>query len=378
MTGVLALACWCVAALALLPALMTAINLPLFRRPPRHRGPAPAVSVIVPARDEAAQIGATLAALCASTGATLEVIVVDDHSRDRTAEIVSEVAARDARVRLLAAPALPPGWSGKQHACHFGASRARHPVLLFVDCDVRLAAGAVADMAGLLGRSGAALVSGFPRERTASWGERLLIPLIHVLLLGYLPLPGLRLTRLPGFGAGCGQIMVCDAAAYRVVGGHAAIRASWHDGLQLPRAFRRRGFRTDIFDASALADCRMYAGLGATWRGLSKNAGEGMATATGLPIWTLLLGGGVVAPFLLLPAALLADPQAGATRALATVTLALVLARLAVAWRCRQDLVSVLLLPAGMLALLVLQWRAFLAPRRALAGGWRGRTQYSP
>lgn len=377
MSDAFSLLCWTAAMLAALPAAMTAINLPLFHRPPRHRGEPLAVSVIVPARDEEAEIGGSLAALRASAGVELEVIVVDDHSRDRTAAIVSAVAAQDARVRLERAPPLPPGWSGKQHACHVGASRARHPILLFLDCDVRVAAGAVADMAGYLHRRDLPLLSGFPRERTLSWGERLLIPLIHVLLLGYLPMPGLRLTRLPGFGAGCGQIMLCDAAAYRAVGGHAAIRASWHDGLQLPRAFRRRGLRTDILDASRLAECRMYAGLRATWRGLSKNAGEGMATPVALPVWTVLLGGGLAAPFLLLPAALLAAPQSEATGALLAATSTLLLARLVVAWRCRQDVWAVPLLPAGIVALLALQWRALLAPRRALAGGWRGRTQLS-
>jgi len=218
--------------------------------------------------------------------------VVDDNSTDDTAARVQLAAAADPRMRLHWAPKLPPGWGGKMHACHEGALQARHPVLLFLDCDVRVAAGA---MAGYLRRTGVALASGFPRQQTGTPGEALLIPLIHVVLLGYLALPGMRLSHHPGFGAGCGQVMVADAAAYRAVGGHAAIRGSWHDGLHLPRAFRRHGQRTDIFDAAPLATCRMYRGLAETWQGLAKNARAGMATPAALPVWTLLLGGGVAA-----------------------------------------------------------------------------------
>src|SRR4051794_35707378 len=104
-------ACWTVAALALLPAVLTAINLTLFRAPSGPDGEH-AVSVIVPARNEAAGIAACITRVLASSGATLEVIVVDDDSTDDTAAVVRALANRDPRVRLWPAPPLPPGWSG--------------------------------------------------------------------------------------------------------------------------------------------------------------------------------------------------------------------------------------------------------------------------
>lgn len=377
--------CWTLAALAALPTAMIALNLPLFRRPSaapvadwspvlcqpaRH-----AVSVIVPARNEEAGIGACVAGLLASTDVELEVIVVDDHSDDRTAAIVHALAREDLRLCLHAAPPLPSGWSGKQHACHAGASQARHPVLLFMDCDVRVTPSAVAAMAGFLTRSGAALVSGFPRERTGTLGEAMMIPLIHVLLLGYLPMLLMRWSRHVGFGAGCGQIMLADATPYHGTGGHAMIHRSWHDGLNLPRAFRRRGYRSDIFDATGLAECRMYDGFSATWRGLSKNAHEGMATSAALPVWTLLLGGGLVAPFLLLPIAWALMPNSDAVRGLTAAVAALLLARLALALRLRQSLLSVPLMPIGVALLLLLQWRSLLHQSDNRPQVWRGRTQ---
>jgi cellulose synthase/poly-beta-1,6-N-acetylglucosamine synthase-like glycosyltransferase len=366
--------CWAVVVLTALPVLITVINLLLFRRPdPASAGYS--VSVIVPARNEETAIGACVRDLLSSTWVDLEVIVVDDHSEDCTADIVRALAAEDARVRLHTAPPLPPGWSGKQHACHAGALQARYPTLLFIDCDVRVAPDAIAAMAAFLTTSGVPLVSGFPRERTGSVGEAMLIPLIHVLLLGYLPMWVMRFSRQVGLGAGCGQIMLADASVYRSTGGHALIRGSWHDGLQLPRAYRRCGYGTDIFDATRIAECRMYDGFSATWRGLSKNAHEGMATRGALPIWTALLGTGLVAPFLLLPFVL---PGSEATLALAASLLALLVVRIVVALRFRQSLLSVPLLPVGVVLLLVLQWRALLAPSDTRSQVWRGRTQLSP
>ena len=116
----------------------------------------------------------------ANGGVELEVVVLDDDSQDRTAEIVGNLARADDRVRLERALPLPPGWCGKQHACHVLAERARYPILLFVDADVRLSPDAVAAAAGfLLGRD-IGLASGFPREIARTTAERLMIPLIHL------------------------------------------------------------------------------------------------------------------------------------------------------------------------------------------------------
>lgn len=372
-----AVLCWALAAMALLPAVMIALNLPLFRQPRTASAGCKPVSVIVPARNEEASIGPCLQALLTSTNVELEVVVVDDHSTDRTANIVRALAARDPRVRLHSAPPLPSGWSGKQYACYSGASQARHPILMFMDCDVRVTPNAVAAMAGFLAKSRAALVSGFPRERTGTAGEALLIPLIHVLLLGYLPILAMRFSRQVGLGAGCGQIMLADADIYRATSGHAMIRRSWHDGLTLPRAFRRSGHLTDIFDATVLAECRMYRGFLETWRGLAKNAHEGMATRTALPLWTLLLGGGLVAPFCALPFAWLLLPWTKPVLALSASASLLALVRLILALRFRQNLLSVPLLPVGVLVLLLLQWRTLLLRPNGSSQVWRGRTQFS-
>lgn len=369
---------WIALALALLPVLVGGINLGLYRRPPRAGGGTAALSVLIPARNEAANIGDALRSVLANRDLELEVVVLDDESQDDTAAIVRALAEEDPRVRLAQAPALPPGWSGKQHACHVLAGLAKHGRLVFMDADVRLAPDALGRMGGFLDRGGAKLASGFPRELTGGLGEALVIPLIHFLLLGYLPVWAMRRSPSPGLGAGCGQLFIADREAYREAGGHAAIRASLHDGIKLPRAFRAAGHRTDLFDATDLADCRMYSGLGEVWSGFSKNATEGMATPKALPLWTVLLFGGQVLPFLLLaaavplgwdsPVALLSGIAAGAALAF----------RLAMAWRFRQSVPAALLHPLGILLVLAIQWTALVRARRGRPATWRGRSYGTP
>lgn len=369
---------WIALALALLPVLVGGINLGLYRRPPRAGGGTAALSVLIPARNEAANIGDALRSVLANRDLELEVVVLDDESQDDTAAIVRALAEEDPRVRLAQAPALPPGWSGKQHACHVLAGLAKHGRLVFMDADVRLAPDALGRMGGFLDRGGAKLASGFPRELTGGLGEALVIPLIHFLLLGYLPVWAMRRSPSPGLGAGCGQLFIADREAYREAGGHAAIRASLHDGIKLPRAFRAAGHRTDLFDATDLADCRMYSGLGEVWSGFSKNATEAMATPKALPLWTVLLFGGQVLPFLLLaaavplgwdsPVALLSGIAAGAALAF----------RLAMAWRFRQSVPAALLHPLGILLVLAIQWTALVRARRGRPATWRGRSYGTP
>ena len=108
--------------------------------------------------------------------------------------------------------------------------------MVFVDADVRLAPDALSRMVGHMQRHpDLGLASGFPAQVTVTWSERLLLPLIHFLLLGFLPIAAMRRHISPGFGAGCGQLFIARAGAYRDAGGHGAIRASLHDGITLPR-----------------------------------------------------------------------------------------------------------------------------------------------
>lgn len=367
-------------ALAALPTLLTAVNLVAYRAPRRlpeiDNGEAPPrVAILIPARNEAARITRAVKAARKSRGVDAEVVVMDDHSTDETAAIVRELAEGDPNIRLEQAPPLPRGWAGKSNACQALADRTTAPWMVFVDADVEIAPDGVARAVDFLRRSEAGLVSGFPRQKTGTLVERLLIPLMYLVLLGYLPLPAMRRSVSPAFAAGCGQLMVARRSAYEKSGGYSAARATFADGLKLPRAFRRAGSRTDLFDATTIASCRMYEGAREVFRGLAKNAHEGMASPIGVWVWSTLLLGGHVLPFALigLGAATGAYPGWLATSVVAG---ALALGtRLALALRFRQSLIGALLHPLGVLLLVAIQWYAWWLQRAGRQVAWKGRMQ---
>ncbi len=344
------------------PFFLALLNLRQLATPAPASQPA-AVSVLIPARDEESNIGPAVAAVLANTGVPFELLVLDDGSTDGTAAILAGIA--DPRLRVIGGLPLPPGWSGKQHACSVLAQAARHDLLVFTDADVRLAPDALHRMAGFMERHPVGLASGFPRQVVQTWSEQLLLPLIHFLLLGFLPMAAMRRSGSVALGAGCGQLFIARRAAYQLAGGHAAIRASLHDGLTLPRAFRQAGQMTDLFDATRFASCRMYGSATELWAGLGKNATEGMAKPVALLVWTVMLLGGQVAPLVLML-------TVSSTPAMAALVLGIGL-RLLLAARFRQPEVSAVLHPIGILALLVIQWAALLRRLGGKPSLWRGR-----
>ena len=201
------------------------------------------------------------------------------------------------------------------------------------------------------------------------------MPLLHLLLIGYLPMIGMRLTPHPAFAAGCGQFFVADRAAYEAIGGHGSISDSFHDGIKLPRAFRHAGYLTDIFDATDTASCRMYAGWRELWWGFVKNAHEGMAKPIDLPIWTLFLIGGHVLPWLalLISVSLSARPAMLALAALGCCLTAGL--SLALGLRFAHPWAAIVGRPIGITLLVALQWHALWRRWRGHGTAWRGRVQ---
>lgn len=365
--------------LGLLPCIL------FFRNLRAYRPPAPlitldqpqGVSLLIPARNEEKNIGRALECALAAAGDSidLEVIVLDDQSTDRTRAIVSEWSSRDRRIRLETAPELPAGWCGKQHACWVLANQATKEILLWIDADVRLAPGSIPSLVGFQQTSGAALVSGVPRQITGSLLEKLLIPLIHFILLGFLPLDRMRNSTSPAYSSGCGQLFLANRQAYFQAGGHQAIRSTLHDGIKLPRTFRAAGFKTDLCDATPLAYCRMYEGALPTWNGLAKNATEGLASNAMIIPATLLLGLGQVGPWVIMILAWLLEGNGSLAFALGWLgTFPGLFVRLAGIPRFEQPILGALLHPLGIFLLLVIQWQARLMAWGGFRFAWRGRS----
>lgn len=240
--------------------------------PPPVRG---AVSVLIPARDEAHRIAATVTSVLAQTGVPdLEVLVLDDGSTDGTADVVRAAAAGDPRLTVLTGRPPAPGVLGKPHACAQLAAAARSELLVFVDADVVLAPHAVAAALAVLDDAGLDLLCPWPRQLADGAGPRLVQPLQPWSWMVTLPLRLAERSPRPSMAAANGQFLVVRATALDAVGGPVDAVL---DDIALARAVKRAGGRAGLADGSDLASCRMYA----DWAALSAGYRKSLWTAFG-------------------------------------------------------------------------------------------------
>jgi hypothetical protein len=286
-----------------------AVNMALLRRPPDAPPQVErSVAVVVPARDEAARIGACLAAALDQRGVPdLRVVVVDDGSTDGTAAVVEAVG--DPRVRLVRGTPPPPGWLGKPHACAQGAGAAPDAELLvFIDADVCLLPDAIAGAVAVLEDAALDLVSPWPRQLTGSAVERLVQPLQQWLWATTLPLRAAERSGRPSLAAANGQFLVVRREAYERAGGHGAVRAEVIEDVGLLRAVKAAGGRGVVIDGSTLAACRMYEGWPALREGYTKSL---WASVAGSPAASLAAAAGLTAVWVLPALAALRGSRAG-------------------------------------------------------------------
>ena len=361
-----------VLSLALLVALVVARNLTAFRRAPAP-GPASPVSILLPARNEEQTIERAVRAACAQT-APGEVVVLDDESSDATPAILARLGRELPRLRVVRGRPRPAGWAGKAWACwQLGAEHARHEWLLFVDCDVQLAPDAAARALAAARVQDAAFVTAFPRQHTATVAEALVVPLIHLVLLAWLPLWLVRRVARPSLVAGCGQFMLVARRAYIAADGHRAIRATLHDGLMLARRMKAAGAPVAVLDGSDIATCRMYAGCAAVWGGFSRNAYEALGSPGVLVAMIALNGAVFVLPFVALPWTLATGGLGLAASAWAAAAALALAIRGTLAWRFGAPAWTTLATPLAVTLMLAIQINSYVLAVRGRPVAWRAR-----
>jgi hopene-associated glycosyltransferase HpnB len=226
------------------------------------------VQVLIPARDEAAVLGRTLASL-AGQGEGLVVTVIDDQSEDGTAEVAraSDLPGLD----VISGAPPPGGWSGKLWALEQGRRVAVRPVLLLLDADIELVPGMIAALLDKQLAEGRALVSVMATLRMESLWEKLLIPaFIYFFKLLY---PFRLSNGASGIvAAGAGGCMLVDAKALEDIGGFGAVRGALIDDCALARAIKRGGGRTWIGLSHDVTSHRAYDGLAPIWDMVARTA----------------------------------------------------------------------------------------------------------
>lgn len=363
-------------ALAIGATVHSMVNVMLLRRPPVDPEPLGVdVSVLIPARDEQRTLAGCLeSVLKQHHSARIEVIVLDDGSRDSTAAIaagfaegVAEgVAAGVAAVQVITGARLPAGWLGKPHACAqlAWAARPSSEILVFLDADVRLAPQAIAAAVELMTRAGLDFVSPYPRQITVTAAERLIQPLLQWSWLTTLPLRVAERSSRVSLATANGQFLLVRRDAYDSAGGHAAVRDRVLEDIELARQLRSTGHRGGMVDGSALASCRMYDG----WRQLRDGYGKSLWAAFGSPPGAAAVLGALILTYVVPPLAALRGSRAGLAGYLAAVLGRAVTGRATGARVCPDAAAH----PASVLALALLTARSLREARRGTLS-WRGR-----
>lgn len=342
-------------------------------------GPDERLFVLIPARNEAANIRECVEGLLAQEWRQFTLLVLDDSSDDGTDTIVEAMAARDSRVRLLHGKPIESGWAGKVWACtQLGEAALAQGAdwLLFLDADTRSQPGLLGTALAHAQTTNAGMVSTFPYQVTGTFWERVVLPNLHFLIITFLPVRMVWESPFPQLVAACGQVELFSADAYRAIGGHGSIPKSFHDGLQLARRVKAAGKTVRLFDGSMHIACRMYEGGGAVWNGFTRNAYEGLGGFGALITMTALQLALFFLPYaFLLRGALLGITETGLPNwfwlCMAQVLVILLLRALQARRFGHPD--SVLLHPLSMLALVAIQWASLWRTLRKTNIAWKGR-----
>ena len=228
----------------------------------------PTVSVIVPARNEEACLDPCLRSLVAQTGVTFEIIVVDDHSTDRTRDIARSFA--DPPVRVVEARPLPAGWTGKNNAVTAGSQAAHGEWLLFTDADTIHQPGSLVRSLAEAKRQGAAMLSYSPEQVVESFWEKAVMPVIFAELAATFRPSQVSDPNSPAAAAN-GQYILITREAYDAVSGHAAISASLLEDVALARAVKRSGRKIFFRYGRDAVRTRMYRSFAQLREGWTKN-----------------------------------------------------------------------------------------------------------
>lgn len=229
------------------------------------------ISAIIPARNEEASIQRAVDSL-AEQPEIAEIIVVDDQSTDATPSILTNLASRIPKLKVLRAPELPPGWTGKNHAVWLGAAAAGASAdwLLFTDADTRHLPGSAARALADASFHSADLVSYSPDQELCTFWERALIPVVYWRLSRRFPFDRVNDARSADAAAN-GQFILVRREAYLAIGGHAAIASQILEDVALARRAKQAGFKLFFAPGQGIVETRMYRSFRAMWEGWTKN-----------------------------------------------------------------------------------------------------------
>ena len=239
----------------------------------------PTISAIIPARNEESAIADCIRSV-ALQPEVLEILVVNDQSTDRTAEIVRTLMTEIPQLSLFETSDLPAGWVGKNNAVWLGAQQAKGKWLLFTDADAVLSEGATAQAFRLAEENSAALVSFSPEQTLKTWYEKALIPFVYCRLARKFSYTDVNDPKSSAAAAN-GQFLLVQRTTYDAVGGHASVAGEVLEDVALARRVKQDSWGIWFGSGAGFVSVRMYRSFSQMWGGWRKNLFQLMGSAQG-------------------------------------------------------------------------------------------------
>jgi len=266
---------------------INALTAPMIAKGPQPVNISP-VSIIVPARNEQNNIGSCLASLCAQDYPDFEIIVINDRSTDGTAQIVENFAEQDSRIKLYEGMPLVRGWTGKNWACFQGSEKAKGDILIFTDSDNFYRPDTVSKTVGWLQNRQLGLLSAFPQQICTTWTQKLVVPVVDMLVYSLLPLWLTFYSKYPSLAAANGQWLAITRTAYEKIGGHKTVRGQIVEDVEISRLAKKSDIKILTAAGTNSVMGRMYSNWYEVRDGFAKNA-FGLVSYQTVPFFLLLV-----------------------------------------------------------------------------------------
>lgn len=281
--------------------------------PPAPTGLLSKISILIPARNEAANLPYLLKDLLSLPEQPLEILICDDHSTDTTFPLAHNLSVYHSHIRVFKSLPLPAGWQGKNFACYQLARKAKGRYLLFLDADVRIQGDEISATVARMQMQNLSLLSVFPRQIMLSAGEKATVPLMTYILLTLLPLPLVYAApHQSALSAANGQYMLFETETYRRLQPHRKVSSEVAEDIAISRYYKNEGRCVACLTGLTGIACRMYHSHEEAVRGFARNIAAffggslilavlfGLLTAFGwIPVLIYLSWTGLIAYLLL-------------------------------------------------------------------------------
>lgn len=350
-------------------------NVSNFLTPETLKKPQSLVSVLIPARNEAENIGRCLRSLSKQDYPNMEILVLDDNSEDGTGQVVKNLAKKDPRIKLLKGKPLKKGWLGKNYACHQLSKAAKGEYFVFTDADTLHFNNSISSAVCSLKANGLDALSVYPKQIMVTIHERMVVTFINFAILTLMPLILIKRSKNPLFCTAIGQFLLFKRDVYESIGGHESIAPEILDDVHISKQVKRGGYRFMIFDGSNNIYCRMYSNLSEVVKGFSKF----IFAAFNFNIYTLAAVLSFILvlflfPFILLPLGFFVFEWSGLIINLMILQIFLVfIIKITLSFRFRTRILDVLLHPLSMIYIILIAVNSVFQAKFGQGVAWKGR-----